>query len=1057
MSLSPKKSGKSPVKSRRRRAASPVGAPIGPILGLPTGTAVRGSTPPPPSSAAPTKTKAFFKSLITPPPAPKTGVTPPAPVIGATPPPAIGGPPVALPSLITQKELTKDMVNPIYIPESRVDPKDVEAWMPEVNTYLLSPVTTQFYEWLKRIRINPDVVSEVMKPEEIIMFASNNAYNADVVREMRDIMRFWPGADQKTFENWVKKSVGKGVTGLEADPSIRIKWLGIAAKMLEHKKQLAKFGYIMSNDQQYKHKISKADMNMIELKQISEINPIMAMEQLVRMDRKLRFSGGDKIRLKNLSDQFADLKMQYSGGLISPSHFENATEVIMDAMSNIVEKYGGLQTWRDVTDTLHRKVYTVANHANSVIKKIVALNEQYPDNNVAKHLDQMLDSLKEDLRSGRISLNSFYARINTIGKMMKPQLEPQLKTKRPQMHLNLEYELKSVKQGEEKDVYDDVLAADDLREAARKHGMFATKGLRLSSKSMPVWDSKNNFFVPLKFEVKEIASDIKNLSNMDTHITDSSSGKVYKIGELDRTAINKSSLVHLEDLRDRLQEAFVKYTKMVKPQAGKYRIFDDKIYAAMDPGEREKELKKHLPNVITDIQDTHNWLVDIAKKKIPFPSDPAMMSPNEKAYWYDVKLDPTKKRIVKHIVNRAAGKYYKPKILEQPVELAQSEFIDEGATEEERKRNKEKREKDKKYSQENFVYARRISKEEPELLKAAYGPDVTEYIVKTEADLSRMKFEVSKQPGDLYIIDPRTGRLYPIDVHKAFIKNIYIFMRRGRPKGTGGSFAYHPVLNRIHEDSQSLFPYEFLRGGNDKILSLIHRLPDHPFQPDYRHELNEHQGGSFWKQMKKGIRLAGNAWAVATPGVNIAYAIPPVRKAMQNYGNDQLKHVEKAAPILLDDTKREAVNYLNQQKKHVNMLYQANSKFINNPNISTFGKAFTTTMSSGHHILNQQGYSAAREVANVSDFAGRVPSLNIAKNVGEFLIPPAKVVDALSHAVKSSGVGSDDKADPLDTAIALGDAVIGSRYLKGAPQLGMRVLNTGAKTVDYFMDKNDKK
>ena len=64
----------------------------------------------------------------------------------------------------------------------------------------------------------------------------------------------------------------------------------------------------------------------------------------------------------------------------------------------------------------------------------------------------------------------------------------------------------------------------------------------------------------------------------------------------------------------------------------------------------------------------------------------------------------------------------------------------------ERARRKSLREK--KFTQQNFKFAKKISKETPEINRAEYGKNIIEYDIQSDADLMRMKTEVTKMKGD---------------------------------------------------------------------------------------------------------------------------------------------------------------------------------------------------------------------------------------------------------------------------------------------------------------------
>lgn len=353
-----------------------------------------------------------------------------------------------------------------------------------------------------------------------------------------------------------------------------------------------------------------------------------------------------------------------------------------------------------------------------------------------------------------------------------------------------------------------------------------------------------------------------------------------------------------------------------------------------------------------------------------------------------------------------------------------------------RETQEQERARKKKYSQENFHFQKSISKETPELLKAEYGDKVIEFHIKSESDLQRMKSEVTRMSGQLFIIDLKTGRLFPTEIDKAIINQSYVFIKevadrvKKLPKGkhyghaVGGAFAFYPAFHKILNDEQDLLPNVFMRNGNDKAMQMLPRAAGKQYSNDYRDQLRREMGAGLWGHIRKGLE-----------------------NASKSVGNYAIRKTVQATNDLGKASAYEVKNFINREKKNVNYISNANKDLYSNPSFGNLNKAINRTVLGGVRLVAQPALSTARETANLSDWVGKVPGLNVAKSALGFFVPPIAVADAVAKGIRNV-----DDGRYYDAAINAGDALISSGKLKGAADLGARVLSIGAKVGDRFID-----
>lgn len=349
----------------------------------------------------------------------------------------------------------------------------------------------------------------------------------------------------------------------------------------------------------------------------------------------------------------------------------------------------------------------------------------------------------------------------------------------------------------------------------------------------------------------------------------------------------------------------------------------------------------------------------------------------------------------------------------------------------EAERPETKQAREKQYTFDNIKYSMKAKKEYPEISKTEIGDNAIEYNIRTEDDLLRMKAEVTRMMasgGSLFIIDLKTGRLFPIDLDKTFIKQTYVFIKNVEKENT--AHARNPAEDAIHRDKEKLLPY--LATRHDKWPYHVHRAAARDFSHDYRHQIRAARGAGLWGHIRKGISV--------------------MAKGVDNYA---VKKTNKAVHQFIGSTISEGKNFVKQEKRNFGDIYNAGSNFVRDPSLKSFASNYYTASNALGKIVAQPVFSSARELSNVSDLASGIPGLNVAKYAAEFAFPPLAVADALAKTVKYTGAGSDDKARYFDAALSAGDALLGSGSLKGTFDVGARVIQAGAKVADMVLDKEN--
>lgn len=338
--------------------------------------------------------------------------------------------------------------------------------------------------------------------------------------------------------------------------------------------------------------------------------------------------------------------------------------------------------------------------------------------------------------------------------------------------------------------------------------------------------------------------------------------------------------------------------------------------------------------------------------------------------------------------------------------------------------------KHEEYVYEHAIFGQKPTQEYVEGRKIEYrnGHD-TEYMVQTDEDLARMRSEVSKQEGTLYIIDLKTGRLFPIDIDKTFKGAVYVFrtkksQEKTKHEKTGGniSHAFSPVLDSIFRDEENLIPMIHLRQGRDKIFGLYHNLINKKYSDDYRNQSRVIRGGSLW------------SWT---------------KRKLNNLKNDIVSGAKSAVNQVETGTTKEWKNLKTQEQRNYRNIYQSGSNLIRNPSWSSF----TNSGANVGRLLVQPAVSGAREVATLLDATDAIPGLSLAKYGAEWALPPLAMTDALTHFVKDTGYGSNDPTKYLSAITDIGDALISSEKLARPVDAAARVLNYSMKGLANALDE----
>lgn len=821
-----------------------------------------------------------------------------------------------------------------------------------------------------------------------------------------------------------------------------------------------------------------------------------------------------KDRVKALRIRMQEAELARANDFISSEDYENIVESISDEIRNIIAEEPEASRAGAKFDHGRRQFnimvdFRVFNDRINYIKRLI---EENPNTLWAKKLEKTKNSIINDLKTGEIDLNEAFDKMNGVYNHFKNKIDEYSIERAvenvPEEGLSqgLEYKEKRqlvLKQDKEKELNPSIprgfhsnpgvvqrkmlkATLEEMRKDISLQGMplvaYSTfyldpkptdpttkkktrdKGVQpLALKATMIDQFKQQTLASMMDQANKTALIYNEMKSdgkeepITTSLTDLIKAASTNESELAKLIPNITTFMSLRNSISRLIDTL----PGVKFNTKSYRALDENVKPAPKTYTDKKlytdtynDWVGQLYTFLTEYADAEKTIKDYIGAKV---KDVNFKNPHdiERMGIFRKPID----QVVKHLkpkVLRKVEPILKVKKRTKPkVELVQPEFRGELSRAEIEKRKLEQK---VKFSEGNFKYAKRITKEEPEINKAYYGPNIIEFNVKNEADLQRMKSEVSKQSGKLFIVDLATGRLFPIEIHRAFVGQNYIFVKEGvsqesllgkrklqkKPRypeykhakvaAEGGGFegmasAYYPTLHAIHKMEESELPYIFMRNGRDKARQMAHLVPQKKYFNDYRDQMRKEEGGGLWKSVRKGLTKLG-----------------------KSAGNYTVNKTFAAARDLGTQTVYEGRHFIKQQQRNINYIGNANKQLYKDPSFNNLNRAINRTVVGGVRFASQPLVTAARETANVSDFLSRVPGVNVAKSALSFFVPPVAVANALVHGVKNV-----DEGKYIDAAINAGDALIGSGKLKGSVDLGARIINTGVKAADSLFDKSHNK
>lgn len=802
--------------------------------------------------------------------------------------------------------------------------------------------------------------------------------------------------------------------------------------------------------------------------QISTLDPSKIMKDVVqgKYDELLQANTdvrrpGDLIQLKNyfheIQQKLENDRIATEKGYMTLEDFEKAIavgwEMMIDAMGRPVstrkDRYQNIHDVLEAARKSNRKrILYEMNLFNDQLQDIQSFINARPELKVSKYLQALVNRIVQQVNNGDISVETAYGKLNAARHKKRAALK-EYDTNYKLTKLT-EKEDTKLKEREEEFLKGHhinysglVQESPDVKDKADYTSKLRDKGL---------WA-----FNDLWFKQGSGPNDRKLEGKLDPADNTNKQGTlIYDLTKTTKRAIHKG-FIQLQNALEKDREAIIK-TEKWDPNVETWN--EQQLFTMLQQysGEWNKLVRKksNLADLILNPRQyptltfhrtapwaaDKNWLIDKKRTKEEIRHAIDTM---KKEYLnlnqlitdvidYGAKHSETKmitkkdyretKKLIKPIGKK---KVYEPAAMlfelpKAPKELRPSiEF----------ERPDETKAREEKYTFDNIKYAMTAKKEYPETLKTEIGDNVIEYNVKTKEDLARMKSEVGRllaQGGKLFIIDLKTGRLFPISIDETYTGQTYIFMKDHVKEG--GAFALNPAHDSIERHKDELLPYTFMR--HDKMMRRLHHIPKREFSHDYRHQMKAALGGGLWKHVKKGINAAA--------------------KGVGNYAvNKTVKAVDQFAKASVYEGK----NFVKQEKRNFNSIYNAGNTFIRDPSVKNFSSGYYTASNALGKIVMQPVLSSARELANVSTLASNIPGVNIAKYGIEYAIPPLAVADALVQGVKNTGWGSDDKAKYFDAALNAGDALLGTGALKGSFDTSARLLLSGAKVADYLVDSKN--
>jgi len=794
-------------------------------------------------------------------------------------------------------------------------------------------------------------------------------------------------------------------------------------------------------------------------------------------DKRLRnmhkFSKSDDQYLKELIADAATDRSLREANQMDDEDFIQRNAFYLQDLQTFINNRADKATLTATLGTYNRKIrnQTAADYRifNNRIDNLQDLIDNNPNDIVSKKLQEIIHNIEEGLLNKKIDLEEAYGKINGIYNQLRPHisydtgrarlkplkvLQPKLVTEErigpPQTDLAL---------GDEKLEAENKNAVEDLEkvdEEMRSRDIFAFPNLKVTTpKAIPVLlngkylngDSRTQVESATEFALKrklDIKGDLSGAMTTDFSVT--LREIVDKPTILDGMT-DKQLKELVQAIKGLDKVIFTDLASKFNGPLGKIIKFDFKTLPSFETGKSGKIASpKHAKRLAAAGIAKAYAGVTVPSSKV-FQND-ILKFGEEVSSAYDWTRDFRKAKKpdigkgtvsdLKKIIPIAKGKQIKATRLVKPAAVIS--FAPPAKQPPEAPRGDELKptwKEKKKFASESFQLKKEVDKETPELMRAEYGNKAIEFHIKTEADLQRMKSEISKIPGKLYIIDLKTGKLYPIEIEKTFIKQSYVFIKdtSGGKEETlsnklheghkiGGSFAFLPVKNRILREQEDLLPYIFMRNGNDKAPQMAHRAASKEYFNDYRDQVRKELGGSVWSHIKKGLKEVG-----------------------KQAGNYMIRKSIDAGKDLIRDTSYEGQNFINREKKNVNYIANANKQLYKNPSFGNLNKAINRTVLGGVRMIAQPALTTVRQAANVSDFVSDLPVVGVAKKLATTFIPVAGVTDALIHGVKNV-----DEGNYYDAALNAGDAILDSRVLNGSVASGARLLQIAAKVADKYAD-----
>lgn len=764
---------------------------------------------------------------------------------------------------------------------------------------------------------------------------------------------------------------------------------------------------------------------------------------------------------------------------------------------------------KELTDRMNKflnvKNTIEMNRLYDYINKIKHIIAQKPNNSVAINLAKFIEEIENEIKNGSIDIQEAYRRMDVLSPIKESKLEDielEKDETGKQQGFKLDEEILPMADSEKR--YPDI---DKVYKTIDKSNLVGNRGISLSAHSPIVigetiynlqgkqLEDLNETFERIfdKYKIQKKGADKIPIENIKKMIDDLEDRGVkllpehFKIlNEASPSKKSKKDLIgelvdyhqHVIDLMNLSTAAHEKMEKEIKDEKEKIinsrsskinetETLLDEAKTTEDKEKYQKEINKLNKDLSAELQKAENDIRGVYTKMVINKND-------------EIRKD----------IARYAKRIASVKKISRPIPVLKLKNVKVNIQPKiiiPANRLKEYSAKIASFANQS-IYATKSLTHEPQKGKIYHRSGRIEYLINTKDDLKNMLSEIMNKDGDLYIIDLRNGRLFPIEPKEAFEGAVYLFRKRRKSLETGGALksfsphtlmipketlkmaiypksqkkresldkfkyyenkepsmsvrAWYPALDQVITEEEDLLPYKFMRHGYDKIPQMMHKLHKRRGY-DYRDQHRALKGGSIWKSIKNGIRNISSVSAYATPGVNLFYAVPGVHQQMDKFGNYVLNKAESEGKVLGNQTVYEGKNFVNQEKKAAKNIYEVNKKFYSNPSLKTFGNASLGTLNSSARMAFQPTISTAREISNVSDFAGNVPGLNVAKFGLEYALPPLAVLDASSHAIKNI-----DDGNYLKAGINALDAAIGTGSLSGNAELGTKLMKTGLGIAD---------